>query len=736
MAGVLYAGLKSSLSETSMPLFALWSFASPWLLLWGAAAALPVLIHLWSRRRYFETPWAATQFLLAAIRRHQRRLQIEQWLLLALRTLILLLLAIALAEPIVSGLPGISGRIQHPPTHTILVIDTSYSMASEISGSSRLAKAQSRAAKLIDEASPGDAFSLVTLSDPPVAIVGEPSTSHAAVLDEINRLQINYRGANLALTLEQVERLLIAADAKFEHRRVHIFSDLGKTTWSESSSGNWRPQLAALSRRAALQLSIVEQNATPENVAITRIAVPSGSVNIGETVSVEVEVANFTIRQQSRKRVDLIVDGQRVGEQFIDLKIGGRATASFAVTLNVAGDHNLQASISDDGLKVDNQRWLSVPVRDATRVLCVQGQPHAAEYVALALQSEDESRGLRVEVASEHAILERTLQDYDCIFHCNVARFTPDEARQLQQYVEQGGGLVFVLGDLVRADLYNEALGADSVPKLLPAKLNEVVSDRRHAFDPLEYRHPLTLPFRGHERAGLLTVPTWRYVRLDQVDAAASVALAFDNGDPAIIAAEKGQGRVLLVATAASPESLDRATDPPTPWTALASWPSFPPLIHEIVRFAESNQVAQRNVLIGDLISLRLSSEQAKAAGALETPDNKQIALRLDGDERLWTYNQVDRPGVYRLAFADAAIPPALFTANIAALTANGSESDLAPVSSDSLASLFDEASQPIVASTLLVEQDVPLFRLVLGSLLALLVVETILACRFGRASR
>jgi hypothetical protein len=719
-----------------MSLFALWSFASPWLLLWGAAAALPVLIHLWSRRRYFETPWAATQFLLAAIRRHQRRIQIEQWLLLAIRTLIVLLLAIALAEPIVSGLPGLGGRMHHPPTHTILVIDSSYSMAFEMAGSSRLSKAQSQAAQLVEESSPGDAFSLVTLSDPPVAIIGEPSSSHAAVIDEIKRLEINYRGADLATTLDQVEGLLNTVDAKFELRRVHFFSDLGKTTWAESPSSNWRSRLAAMSQRAGLQLSVVDQTATPENMAITRIALSNDSVNIGEPVSVEVEVANFTSRQQSRKRVDLIVDGQRVGEQFVDLEIGGRASASFAVALNVAGDHVLQASISDDGLKVDNQRWLSVPVRDATRVLCVQGQPHAADYVALALQSDDESRGLRAEVASEHAILERALSEYDCIFLCNVARFTPDEARQLQQYVEQGGGLVFVLGDLVRADMYNETLGRESVTNLLPAKLNEIVGDRRHAFDPLEYRHPLTVPFRGHERAGLLTVPTWRYIRLDQVDTAASVALAFDNGDPAIITAERGQGRVLLVATAASPESVDRSTDPPTPWTALASWPSFPPLIHEMVRFAVSNRVAQRNVLVGDLISLQLSAEQAKAAGTLDTPDNQQIALRLDGGERLWTYNQVDRPGVYRLAFADEAIPPALFTANITALTPTGSESDLTPVSSDSLASLFDEASQPVVASTSLGEQDVSLFRVVLGSLLALLVVETVLACRFGRAAR
>ncbi|MDA1052776.1 MAG: VWA domain-containing protein [Planctomycetota bacterium] len=714
-----------------MPLFALWSFASPWLLLWGATAALPVLIHLWNRRRYLETPWAATQFLLAAIRRHQRRIQIEQWLLLAIRASILLLLAIALAEPLISGLPGVSGRMRQPPAYTILVIDTSYSMAYEQAGTTRLSEARSQAAKLVEDAAPGDAFSLVRLADPPETIVGEPSVSHTAVLDELNRLGITNRGADLAAALEHVERLLDAAEGRFENQRVHIFSDLGKTTWSDTSSNNWRSKLTALSQRVTCQLSDVGKRVDSDNAAVTRIAAASGSVNVGVPVSVEVEVANFASHQQRRARVELSADEQRVGEQFVDLEIGGRATASFSVTFNVAGDHVLRASLGDDGLKVDNERWLSVPVRDATRVLCIQGRPHAAEYIALALQPGSEPGGLLPEVASEHAILERTLAEYDCIFLCNVARFTPDEAARLQQYVERGGGLVFVLGDLVRAELYNEQMGPESATKLLPARLNEMVSDGRHTFNPLEYRHPLTLPFRGHERAGLLTVPVWRYIRLDQVKAIASVALAFDNGDPAIIAAEAGQGKVLLVATAASPDTVDQATEPPTPWTALASWPSFPPLMHEIVRFAASNRGAQRNVLVGDLLTSRLPSGFANATGTLTPPDDNPLPIRLAGDEQVWTYGQTGQPGIYRLAFDDEAIPQALFAVNV-----NTVESDLEATSAEGLTSFFNEAERPNTAAQAFAERDVPLFRLALGGLLVLLVVETFLACHFGRAAR
>ena len=66
---------------------------------WLAAAAAPLLIHLWSRHRFREAPWAAMQFLLAAMRKNARRLQLQQWLLLAVRTLLIALVVLAVAEP-------------------------------------------------------------------------------------------------------------------------------------------------------------------------------------------------------------------------------------------------------------------------------------------------------------------------------------------------------------------------------------------------------------------------------------------------------------------------------------------------------------------------------------------------------------------------------------------------------------------------------------------------------------
>ncbi len=71
--------------------------------------------------------WAAMRFLVAAMRKNQRRVKIEQWLLLAIRTLVIFLVVTAMAKPLLESLGAIALPGQR--THRVLVLDGSLSMA-------------------------------------------------------------------------------------------------------------------------------------------------------------------------------------------------------------------------------------------------------------------------------------------------------------------------------------------------------------------------------------------------------------------------------------------------------------------------------------------------------------------------------------------------------------------------------------------------------------------------------
>src|SRR4051794_3623281 len=100
----------------------------PGLLAAGICAIwLPVLIHLLNRRRFRIVDWAAMEFLLQADKESRRRIRLQHWLLLFLRSLAVALIGLLLARPLLpSHFAG--GLSPAAKVERIIVLDDSLSM--------------------------------------------------------------------------------------------------------------------------------------------------------------------------------------------------------------------------------------------------------------------------------------------------------------------------------------------------------------------------------------------------------------------------------------------------------------------------------------------------------------------------------------------------------------------------------------------------------------------------------
>jgi hypothetical protein len=718
-------------------MFSAWSFANVGMLAWGAAVTIPIAIHLWNRRTQYVMPWAAMDFLLAAIERQSRRLRLQQWLLLAVRASILGLLALALADPLLSGfsvlqlVPDTTQR-----QHMVLVIDDSYSMAAR-SGNQQAGSetvfdlAKSQAIDLVRSSKQGDGFTLVTLGVPPQSVVGSIAFEMDDIVREINALTVGHDGADLAGTIAEIDSV-IDAGAKshpwLENCRVVIFTDLGRTTWDAAGSSGVQRTIAALAKKADL---VVREIGEPsdDNVVVNRLSTPTPLRPFHQPISFEAEVHNFSLREQ-RRRVEFLVDGNGAAQEQITIPAEGSAMASFSHQFDVPGQHLVEARLDRDGVHLDNHRWLSVTTPAAIRVLCVEGRPHAARYVAFALApTADRPADFRPDVVSENALIDLDLQQYDCLVLCNVGRLGGDEVQRLYDFVQAGGGLITILGDQVQSQNYNEQL-ADKVSgkQLIPATLGELVRGGPHRLNALQYQHPLVAVFRGHERAGLLTLPIWRYFKL-QPQSGAQPAMAFANGDPALISQNIGRGRSLLLATSAETDSLDRSSDPVVPWSALVSWPSFPPLMHEMVNFSVAGREARRNYLVGEPWSV-LSLDEDPAEVVIVDPTGKTQRDSI-GAAR----NQDLAPrlsGVFRLERPGTELPAELVAVNL-----DTREGDLDRLTLDSLPSQFVRGTANLDDMDGLGPDGQPsqLFRLILSVVFLLVLTESTFAWWFSARS-
>ena len=155
-------------------------------------ASIPIIIHILNRRRYRTINWAAMEFLLRAMRKNRRRLKFEQWLLLATRCAVLVLVATALARPMGcrdSALARVAG--QRNGLH-VIVLDNSYSMAYEAGrpeAPTHLDRAKKLAKELIDTLQAGgESVVLARASKPAAAVLAAPTYDLQAAREAVDRV--------------------------------------------------------------------------------------------------------------------------------------------------------------------------------------------------------------------------------------------------------------------------------------------------------------------------------------------------------------------------------------------------------------------------------------------------------------------------------------------------------------------------------------------------------------------
>lgn len=643
----------------TQPLLA-FDFAS-WGMLWGGGAlgAIPIVIHLLHKRKFKETTWAAMRFLMEAARKNSRRIRIEQFLLLMVRVLILLLLACALAQPYMKSFGTFFQA--DVPMHRIIVVDTSFSMAYKPNEFSRFDRAKETARQIVGGSRQGDALNLVRIGQMlPRVIVQKPAFQKNAVLREIDGLTQSHEAGNLLASLQEVSQLLNEAP-EIEQKEIVIISDFQRVSWAPAVSerrSKIRGLLQQMANKASVTFLDVGQSAVP-NLAVTQFTAAEAFVTVGRPVHLQASVSNLGNSNVAKHLVELHVDGRLAQTRNVDLPPGQEVPVDFDYTFADDGEHRLEVRITGDSLAIDNTRFLSLPVKEEISVLLVNGETagrpsdNATFYMEKALRPRTQDRpwdGVTRPTVIRDELLTTDLPRYDCVVLCNITQFTPDEAKLLKAYVEGGGGLIICLGDNVRYQNYNQVLYNEG-QGVLPVKLKPAVGDAKNPdpnnlffFDPADLTHPIVNLYEGNPDTGLGNTFAFRYFPVEiPPKSRVKTVLSFatqGGGDPAILEAPVGQGRVILLTT-----SVDNK------WGAWPLQPqtSFLPIMHESVRYAVAGRWSDRQKAIGEPISRTVRAFNVPVT--IRRPDGEETTQRPTKTKNLAhvSYANTNLSGIFEL---------------------------------------------------------------------------------------
>ena len=328
-------------------------FANP-ALLWGLlAAAIPVAIHLFFRRRPRPTPFPAIDFVLRARRETERRLRLKKLLLFAARTLVLAAVALAIARPRLQEPAAAAAPVAAGPRATAIVLDASGSMRYRLDGRTLFERARADALGALAGLGPEEPATILVCGGAE-ARPEPPSFDRAEARNVLERAEAEAGYADLTSCLAAAARALSGGTPHAAlGKRIVVATDLAASAWRldvppptvETPAGAVRPEVTVLdaARGAALpNAAVLSAEAEPDPAAGPR------------GYRITAQVASYSAEHRSDVPLSLLVgtgkDAKVAIRAFTELPPGGSsANARIATFASFPAPTRSESETSERG---------------------------------------------------------------------------------------------------------------------------------------------------------------------------------------------------------------------------------------------------------------------------------------------------------------------------------------------------------------------------------------------------
>lgn len=593
------------------------------------AAASPVVLHLLLRRPR-PTPWPSTILLRLAMERLRRRRRLERWLLLALRALGIGLIGVAMAGPLATGWRG--ARAIHEQW---IVIDDGATSAERLpDGSTMLDHLKRQALQAIDALHEADRVALVTTAQP-AAILMQPTgdLTHARAM--VSQISTHAMHGDLRGALEKC--LPAASEPGVEHREVLVLSGWrrGSVDPDQPVPEAWIDRARNVTWTSARPLDAAPGNRFIRDVRVGRVA---NEVQGGKDVPLRVDL----VRTGATPASDGVVVRNAAGDPLgrADVRWSDQASENqFDLVVKSSTDGTMQLESAPDAQPLDDVLSLVTPPNTTPRVVIVGRRGGDVDLVQMPastwIQRALEATGMQPQEIDPASLALRPPVDAETVIVCRPDLLDAAGWSWLGQFVRDGGATIL----MPPPDGSSQAWVAEldrSIGVMLRVEDRAVDAPAR-----LAPRQPRT-PFFGLLGAELdaLAEPVsmQRHLRFQPDAARDTVALAFDQGDAAMLVMRPREGHGLVMALAFTPELA---------WTDLPLKPFMVPMFQEAVRAGRVLASSQRGFRAGEVAWLGSAARN----GLLVPRTTGLPTIEIDAEGR--TRQPIPAPGLWKVKQRD-----------------------------------------------------------------------------------
>lgn len=606
------------------------SFLYPLFLAGITAISLPIILHMIRRHTRKRVTFSSLMFLRTTVPRFTNRSRIENLPLLILRCIILCLLAFVFSRPFfyraaeANQLP-LGRRI-------VLLIDTSASMRRTGMWTQTVNEARS----VLENAEPADRVCVISYDENAVTLSGFESWSELnpeqrveIVFEEISKLSPSWASTNLGTALvaaaEAIEDDEINDKQQLSgQRRIVLISDLQQGSNLDSLHTYEWPQQTELS------VKLIKAKGTT-NAAMQLVTNRDYLSRPGDDEQPRIRIINSADASAEQFQLSWAEDDPAgISGKPVDVYV----PPGHSIVTNVpAGPNHVTGQrliLRGDDHNFDNTLYLASKLDQQVNILYIGDEdPENPEHMLYYIQRAFQPIGtLRPRVISRSSNDSPADSDVTAA-HLIVVADPVDKERiiPLRQNMETGGHILLAMKSADSAATIAALTGIDNLD------CEEARVDEYAMLGSIDFEHPLLASFSEPRFADFSKIHFWKYRQINIENLPEVRVLAhFDNGDPALFELPRGQGSLLVLASAWNPSD-----------SQLGLSSKFVPLLYSMLEYNGVFDGQQSQYYVSD--SIRVPRPRTAEATALKIrkPDNSLIDL----EPGQYLFGQTDLPGIY-----------------------------------------------------------------------------------------
>jgi hypothetical protein len=609
------------------------NFINPFLLIFAAAASVPLLLHLFNRQRVKVVEFSTIKYLLSMQKTRMRKVRIRQILLLILRMLALLAIAVAFARPTIEGgyLPSLGGK---STTTAVLLIDISGSSATETNAGSFFERSIDKATQILGNFSQKERVEIIGFASTVLYDSGEPTTDYDRLRALLKSMQPSFAAtAPPTAFLRALETLDRSHDPNLE---VYLIGDLQGQAWRNFEFDQF------LARHLEVKLFVTRVSPDAiDNVAVSDVRFPNQLITAGREFSAQSEIRNYKSETSADLLVSLELNDKKVAQTDLTLAPQSSGKVSFSSSAPAAGFMYGSVGIDDDELLPDNRFNFAMKIPSSSRVALVSEDDQEAFYIQRALSPSSSGNFTKqVDLLGAVQASSANMFSYDAVIVNLKGQLPAGLVSNLRSYANSGGAVLFMMRPTIEMRTFTEQVASPIFHlQVSEAPANPTSRAGKYLLNRFDFDHPLFSPYKQFPADKLPQAEFLGHFKTSE-EAATRVLARFSDNMPAVLEGSIGRGKALLYTF--SPDS--RYSD-------IIDRPFMVILLNRSIEYLVSEPLNQRESLVaGTEISRELSSQNAKQF-ALISPSNDttQLSPSYRTGTVVFNLGYLQNPGIYKI---------------------------------------------------------------------------------------